>query len=88
MDLNPKFINLKGILSQSQYDTVETMRIKHKENNESYESSALLLTGSDLDCLSGEDWRLVTPYHEIVFARTTPEQKLKTVKGKSSMENE
>lgn len=71
-----------GILTQPQYDTVESMRIKHKENHESYESSALLLTGSDLDSLSSEDWRLVTPYNEIVFARTTPEQKLKTVKGK------
>lgn len=70
-----------GILTQPQYDTADSMRIKHKVNKESYESSSLLLTGNDLDSLSDEDWRLVTPYREIVFARTTPEQKLKTVKG-------
>ena len=70
-----------GILTQPHYDTVESMRVKHKENNESYEASSLLLTGNDLDNLSPQDWRIVTPYKEIVFARTTPEQKLKTVKG-------
>jgi sodium/potassium-transporting ATPase subunit alpha len=70
-----------GILTQAQYDTVETMRVKHKEENSSYDSSALLLTGNDLDNFTPEDWRLVTPYKEIVFARTTPEQKLRTVKG-------
>jgi sodium/potassium-transporting ATPase subunit alpha len=56
------------------------MRLRHKVNNESYENSALLLTGSDLENLSDEDWHLVTPYNEVVFARTTPEQKLRTVK--------
>ncbi len=63
-----------------QYDTAETMRLKHKQNHDSYDKSALLLTGADLENLSDEDWRLVTPYKEIVFARTTPEQKLRCVK--------
>ena len=70
-----------GILSQPQYDTAETMRIKHKEQTDQlYEKNSLLLTGNDLDTLTTEDWRLVTPYKEIVLARTTPEQKLRTVK--------
>jgi sodium/potassium-transporting ATPase subunit alpha len=70
-----------GIFTQPQYDTAETMRINHKQNNEPYEKSSLLLTGSDLDNMTSDDWRLVTPYQEIVLARTTPEQKLRTVKG-------
>jgi sodium/potassium-transporting ATPase subunit alpha len=69
-----------GIFTAVQYDTAETMRFKHKQNHESYDRSSLLLTGADLENLSSEDWRLVTPYKEIVFARTTPEQKLRTVK--------
>lgn len=69
-----------GIFTQHTYDTVETMRIKHKEKKETYDKSSLLLTGSDLDGLSPDDWRLITPYQEIVLARTTPEQKLRTVK--------
>jgi len=69
-----------GIFTQAQYDTAETMRMKHKENKEAYDKSSLLLTGNDLDAMSPDDWRLVTPYQEIVLARTTPEQKLRTVK--------
>jgi sodium/potassium-transporting ATPase subunit alpha len=69
-----------GIFTQAEYDTVETMRIKHKEIQEANEKIALLLTGSDFENLSPEDWRLVTPYQEIVLARTSPEQKLRTVK--------
>ncbi|CAF0782971.1 unnamed protein product [Brachionus calyciflorus] len=69
-----------GIFTVPNYDTAETMRIKHKQNKESYERSALLLTGSDIESMSDDDWRLVTPYQEIVLARTTPEQKLRTVK--------
>jgi sodium/potassium-transporting ATPase subunit alpha len=56
------------------------MRLKHKESDEPYEKSSLLLTGTDLENMTSDDWRLVTPYQEIVFARTTPEQKLRTVK--------
>ena len=42
---------------------------------------SLLLTGADLETLSDEhgDWRIITKYEEIVFARTTPSQKLKVV---------
>ena len=68
-----------GIFTATQYDTAEAMRIKHKVNHEAYEKSALLLTGSDLEYFSPDDWRLVTPYEQIVFARTTPEQKLRIV---------
>jgi sodium/potassium-transporting ATPase subunit alpha len=41
---------------------------------------ALVLTGDDVESLGQEDWNmLVGNYTEIVFARTTPEQKLKIV---------
>ena len=41
---------------------------------------SLLLTGADLDQLNEtSDWSLITKYEEIVFARTTPSQKLKVV---------
>ena len=73
-----------GLFTVAEFDTAESMRLKHKhKHDESYEdcsSTALLLTGADLESMSDQDWRLVTPYREIVFARTTPEQKLRTVK--------
>ncbi|KAF9912361.1 hypothetical protein EC991_011053 [Linnemannia zychae] len=43
------------------------------------EGSALLLTGSDISKMSPGEWNLVCAYEEIVFARTSPEQKLKIV---------
>ncbi|KAI5467951.1 hypothetical protein BGZ63DRAFT_399485 [Mariannaea sp. PMI_226] len=40
---------------------------------------SLLLEGSNLGHLTQEDWDIVCAYDEIVFARTTPEQKLRIV---------
>ncbi|KAG0046490.1 hypothetical protein BGZ83_008342 [Gryganskiella cystojenkinii] len=41
--------------------------------------TSLVLTGSDLTQLSPGEWDLVCAYEEIVFARTSPEQKLRIV---------
>lgn len=43
-------------------------------------SGSLLLTGSELLKLGDREWDQVCRYEEIVFARTTPEQKLQIVK--------
>ncbi|KAF9166587.1 hypothetical protein BGX21_000259 [Mortierella sp. AD011] len=43
------------------------------------EGSSLVLTGTDLARMSPGEWDLVCAYEEIVFARTSPEQKLKIV---------
>ncbi|OAQ29110.1 calcium ATPase [Linnemannia elongata AG-77] len=43
------------------------------------EGSSLVLTGSDISRMSPGEWNLVCAYEEIVFARTSPEQKLKIV---------
>ena len=41
---------------------------------------ALVLTGDEIETLTKEDWdTVVGAYTEIVFARTTPEQKLRIV---------
>lgn len=41
---------------------------------------ALVLTGDDIETLVSEDWDVIVgTYTEIVFARTTPEQKLRIV---------
>ena len=46
--------------------------------NPNYRS--LLLTCADLETLNDDSyWRIITKYEEIVFARTTPSQKLKVV---------
>jgi sodium/potassium-transporting ATPase subunit alpha len=41
---------------------------------------SLLLNGSDMDQITFDEWRFITTkYDEVVFARTTPEQKLTIV---------
>ncbi|OAA72196.1 ATPase, P-type, transmembrane domain protein [Cordyceps fumosorosea ARSEF 2679] len=43
------------------------------------EITSLLLEGHSLNGLSNDDWDVICEYAEIVFARTTPEQKLRIV---------
>lgn len=43
------------------------------------EGRSLLLEGRQISTLTAEEWDVVCEYEEIVFARTTPEQKLRIV---------
>ena len=81
-----------GIITQEKVDSINDMRssssikrfvgapscaIKLSEDDP---DRALVLTGDGMESLSHEEWDiLVGNYNEIVFARTTPEQKLKIV---------
>ncbi|KAG0216290.1 hypothetical protein BGX28_004656 [Mortierella sp. GBA30] len=44
-----------------------------------HDGTSLVLTGADLVKMSPGEWDLVCSYEEIVFARTSPEQKLRIV---------
>ncbi|KAK6529144.1 hypothetical protein TWF694_004356 [Orbilia ellipsospora] len=65
-------------------DTLETI-FEHRdvaENDGHITSSSkqsLLLEGFQLNLLESRDWDIVCSYEEIVFGRTTPEQKLRIV---------
>ncbi|CAF0901274.1 unnamed protein product [Brachionus calyciflorus] len=82
--------NQVGIFSKPIYDTILNVKDKVQINKKNVEPTeiipttdkftSLLLNGTDLGNLTDEDWRMVTKYDEIVFARTTPEQKLRIVK--------
>jgi sodium/potassium-transporting ATPase subunit alpha len=45
-------------------------------------ASSITLSGHELIALNDNQWDQLCGYDEIVFARTTPEQKLRIVKGK------
>ncbi|KFX97613.1 hypothetical protein V490_02711 [Pseudogymnoascus sp. VKM F-3557] len=64
------------------FDDIVDRRTDISENRETREwtKSSLLLEGPSISKLTGEDWDLVCEYEEIVFARTSPEQKLRIVK--------
>ncbi|KJZ69730.1 hypothetical protein HIM_10870 [Hirsutella minnesotensis 3608] len=67
-------------------DTIETIKSKEspdaqelRDSRLNGEQRSLLLEGHSLASLVNEDWDLICEYGEIVFARTTPEQKLRIV---------
>ncbi|KAL5340687.1 hypothetical protein BJX70DRAFT_396662 [Aspergillus crustosus] len=50
-------------------------------------TTAIVVSGPELADLSEEDWNKLCAYDEIVFARTTPEQKLRIVKEFQARDN-
>ncbi|KAH9848973.1 calcium ATPase transmembrane domain M-containing protein [Lenzites betulinus] len=83
-----------GVITQEKVDTLEdmrssgvpkrylTMKAPMMKPSEEDGDRALVLTGDDIETLEEADWNAVVGnYTEIVFARTTPEQKLKIVES-------
>jgi sodium/potassium-transporting ATPase subunit alpha len=81
-----------GIVTQEKIETVAEMResasakqyvgaLRHEvKPNDDEGLRALVITGDEISGFADEDWdRAAGNYNEIVFARTTPEQKLKIV---------
>ncbi|KAH6646685.1 hypothetical protein BKA67DRAFT_524426 [Truncatella angustata] len=67
-------------------DTIETIRSAMPSSEEEKQQRqlhdqhrSLLLEGPSIGSLTSEHWDVVCDYDEIVFARTTPEQKLRIV---------
>ncbi|ORX97818.1 cation-transporting ATPase pma1 [Basidiobolus meristosporus CBS 931.73] len=67
-----------GLREPDVFDDVANLAENEMDSKFSYTTS-LLLTGTDIQKLGSSDWDRVCRYEEIVFARTTPEQKLKIV---------
>lgn len=67
----------------------KTASFKSEEMSDStfVNCTSLLLTGPDLLAFGDKEWDLVCRYEEIVFSRTTPEQKLKIVKELQKRDN-
>ena len=85
-----------GIFSgEGEPDTIDHILkykgVKNMVADESFSSSsnnrALLLEGTQLAELSDTDWDMVCQYEEIVFGRTTPEQKLRIVNELKQRQN-
>jgi sodium/potassium-transporting ATPase subunit alpha len=78
--------NIGIFTGDAQPDSVDTMRANQDisaaglklERNEG-SGHALIVEGKEVLDLSSSDWDLACEYEEIVFARTTPEQKLRIV---------
>jgi sodium/potassium-transporting ATPase subunit alpha len=75
-------------------DSISQVQQRSKEGNRSggydrYDriQHSLILEGKDLVQLSGNHWDIICQYEEIVFARTTPEQKLAIVNAFRARDN-
>lgn len=51
-----------------------------KNGTPSLSRGAIVISGNELTGLNDHQWEVLTQYEEIVFARTTPEQKLRIVR--------
>ncbi|KAK0388351.1 hypothetical protein NLU13_4596 [Sarocladium strictum] len=78
--------NIGIITGEREPDTLQSLQAMHetKPSNKPSDDDAnplhsLVLEGSQLSALESCDWDLVCDYEEVVFARTTPEQKLRIV---------
>lgn len=60
-------------------DTIDALRDLDTEMKAPRSRHSLLLEGSSLLSLTQDDWSTICGYDEIVFARTSPEQKLRIV---------
>lgn len=78
--------NIGIFTREARPDTIDSMRTNPdlsvgslKQDRQNGGGRALLVEGSEVLGLIDEDWDLVCEYEEVVFARTTPEQKLRIV---------
>ena len=87
-----------GILTGSQHpDTVQDLTPAVLSEPTSYSQDcaeendhlrqSLLIEGPQISSLNDDQWKLISAYEEIVFARTTPEQKLRIVNEFMSHDN-
>jgi sodium/potassium-transporting ATPase subunit alpha len=72
---------VKSIAALSRDDTVSTSESSEKNAlEESPVITSIVLSGPEMITLNDNQWDQLCRYDEIVFARTTPEQKLRIVK--------
>jgi sodium/potassium-transporting ATPase subunit alpha len=68
-------------------DPLKDIKTIPQYNKEEPDVRSLLLTGSDILTLNDTMWEQVCQYEEIVFSRTSPEQKLFIVKELQKRDN-
>lgn len=61
-------------------DIEMTSVAKYDPDNLNPAAQSLVLTGNDVMSMNDSQWEQACQYQEVVFARTTPEQKLRIVK--------
>ncbi|KAA8650831.1 cation-translocating P-type ATPase [Aspergillus tanneri] len=79
----PDVVNTLRIVTAARVDDINALqRFPNPRSieKEGTVSSAIVITGADLTSLNDHQWDQLCRYQEIVFSRTTPEQKLRIVR--------
>lgn len=76
-----------GIITRSEVDGLEALDRALRVVPSEHFSGAIVLSGPELITLNENQWNQLCQYEEVVFARTTPEQKLRIVKEFQSRSN-
>ncbi|KAJ4357538.1 uncharacterized protein N0V89_002114 [Didymosphaeria variabile] len=74
-----------GIISDS--SSIDNLTALSRQEKNGFSRRAIVLSGPELMTLNENQWDQLCNYEEIVFARTTPEQKLRIVKEFQSRQN-
>ncbi|CEJ02702.1 hypothetical protein RMCBS344292_16699 [Rhizopus microsporus] len=86
MEEIPKYVTKSIDIRQAKdIESQSNSTLDHKMDDSSYKS--LLLSGSDMITLNDAQWEQACQYEEIVFARTSPDQKLRIIKEFQKREN-
>ncbi|KAI9029564.1 hypothetical protein CLU79DRAFT_884486 [Phycomyces nitens] len=74
---------------QTEFDNSSSIELTHKGSSETTieDTTSLLLSGTDLITLNDNQWEQVCQFEEIVFARTSPDQKLRIIKEFQKRDN-
>jgi sodium/potassium-transporting ATPase subunit alpha len=69
-----------GLITHDTRDVLAKKRGVNPKSIPEADIKAVVVTGSDIPDMTDDDWKILCTKQEIVFARTSPEQKLKIVK--------
>ncbi|OAD70429.1 hypothetical protein PHYBLDRAFT_115367 [Phycomyces blakesleeanus NRRL 1555(-)] len=74
---------------QTEFNNSSSIELTQKGSSETTleDSTSLLLSGTDLITLNDNQWEQVCQFEEIVFARTSPDQKLRIIKEFQKRDN-
>ena len=76
----PELVDNMDALPRSVGDSSPTVSVEVEKDVPSHKPRSIVLSGPELIALNETQWDRLCEYEEIVFARTTPEQKLRIVK--------
>jgi sodium/potassium-transporting ATPase subunit alpha len=71
---------VSNVSALSRDNVTSSLDVKHSADTDSHIYTSIVISGPEMLTLNDNQWAQLCKYDEIVFARTTPEQKLRIVR--------